>query len=99
MRLSWGCCVLKWPPSRVAHTEVPLAMAAAAAVATSQPASQRSAARATGPAAGDVHLSSAASVLALLEEEDEVLQAHALEQLVELADHHWVELADWLSRM
>uniref|UniRef100_M4BF93 Uncharacterized protein n=1 Tax=Hyaloperonospora arabidopsidis (strain Emoy2) TaxID=559515 RepID=M4BF93_HYAAE len=37
---------------------------------------------------------SAAGVLSLLEEEDNVLKAHALEQLNQVVDHHWAEIAD-----
>ncbi|KAL8002353.1 putative armadillo-like helical, 26S proteasome regulatory subunit RPN2 [Plasmopara halstedii] len=38
--------------------------------------------------------SSAAGVLALLEEEDNVLKTHALQKLNQVVDHYWAEIAD-----
>ncbi|DAZ93893.1 TPA: hypothetical protein N0F65_004740 [Lagenidium giganteum] len=37
---------------------------------------------------------SAAGVLALLEEDDHALKAHALQKLHQVVDHHWAEIAD-----
>lgn len=44
-------------------------------------------------------LRSAGGILSLLEEPEPELQVHALEQLDQLIDHYWVEVAEEITRM
>jgi len=46
-----------------------------------------------------VVLTSAASVVAMLDETDSDLQVHALQQLLDIVDHHWVEISDSVNRI
>ncbi len=44
-------------------------------------------------------LTSANSVLSLLDEPDDILKTHALKQLDHLVDHYWVEIASAITKM
>ena len=47
--------------------------------------------------AGPPVMTSAAGLLALLEEEHEQLKEHALKTLIDVVDHHWAEVAGCIS--
>jgi hypothetical protein len=49
------------------------------------------------PAGGPPMMTSAAGLLALLEEEHEQLKEHALKTLIDVVDHHWAEVAGCIS--
>lgn len=49
------------------------------------------------PAGGPPIMTSAAGLLALLEEEHEQLKEHALKTLIDVVDHHWAEVAGCIS--